>query len=83
MTPRTIRIRRRWPIEPLFRITRSANNRELAEALQVSAKRVERAVAGGLNDKSADEFACRLGMHPAMLWGDWFDAVAELEEVDA
>lgn len=83
MTPRIARIRRRWPTEPLFRITRSANSRELADALQVSTKRVERAVVGGLNDKSADEFACRLGMHPAMLWGDWFDAVAELDEVDA
>ena len=57
MTPRIARIRRRWPTEPLFRITRSANSRELADALQVSTKRVERAVVGGLNDKSADEFA--------------------------
>jgi hypothetical protein len=83
MTPRIARIRRRWPTEPLFRLTRSATSRELAESLQVSTKRVDRAVVTGLNDKSADEFACRLGLHPAMLWGDWFDAVSELDEVDA
>lgn len=77
---RTARIRRRWPAEPLFRLTQTHNNRELANMLQVSAKRVEHAVSRGLNDKIADEFACRLGMHPAMVWGDWFDAVAELDE---
>jgi hypothetical protein len=82
MTPRVPRIRRRWSTEPLFRLTRSKSSRELADNLQVSPRRIERAVVGGLNDSSADEFACRLGFHPAMVWVDWFDAVAELEEAE-
>ncbi len=43
----------------------------LANHLRISWARIEEYRAAGLTADEADEFAGRLGMHPAEIWREW------------
>lgn len=54
----------------------------VAESLGVSESSAKRYRRHGLSDRQADHAAVALGVHPSVLWPDWFDAVpgdADLE----
>ena len=51
----------------------------LADLCGVSARSVGRWKVTGLSDVRADHVAIRLGVHPAAIWRNWFDAV-DLED---
>lgn len=69
----------RWPLAPLLEAT-GHNLRSLSDALNVSRSRVSEASRDGISDLVADRWACRLGLHPALVWTSWFEtALTELD----
>lgn len=65
---------RTWPIAPLLDVLSAAQRVNLPDALGVSAGFLSQIEGGGLPDRTADRVAIRLGLHPCMIWPDWFDA---------
>ena len=51
-------------VDPQFNHTR------IADVLEIGRGAVHRFLRDGVPERRADEFACRLGMHPAEVWGD-------------
>lgn len=59
---------KQWPLAPL--VERYPDARV---ALGVEWTTWQRAVEGGLSDRQADQWACRLGIHPGSVFGwEWF-----------
>lgn len=59
-----------------------ANNNEIAAAIGAKVSSVRRAVRDGqIRFHTADLWACRLGVHPFVIWGDEWWQVSE--EIDA
>ena len=50
-----------------------APNQGLANRLGVSRSVVIQARQRGLSVRQADEFACRAGYHPSLVWPSWFE----------
>lgn len=48
----------------------------LAERLNIPHKTAQRHLQHGLSDLLADRLATRAGLHPAMVWPDWWDHAA-------
>lgn len=69
---------RSFPIEPLMRAARAGDPAHLARMLDLHPANFYRNVQrqkGFVTMRLADEWATRLGFHPAMIWGDdWWDA---------
>lgn len=67
---------RNLPAAPLFDLWRDDNDdRTIAEACGVTRGTVGRWRRHGINRNHADSVACRLGLHPAYIWGhDWWNA---------
>lgn len=64
--------KRMWPIRPLFEY--AARIGVPGTALQVTRH------AKKLTDDEADAKACQLGVHPSLIWPDWFEpALTELD----
>jgi hypothetical protein len=79
---------RPWPMAPLWRLmeagTRAEDGvlgpREAAAMLGVSGSTVTTSIRDGLTDRQADEWATRLGHHPAAVYGDdWYRYALEGE----
>ncbi len=65
-----------WPLQPLLDAS-GLTARRLAAELGVSGTTVRNAGRRGLNDRQADEWAIRLGLHPLLVWGwAWVDPAA-------
>jgi hypothetical protein len=65
-----------WPLQPLLDASRLTAG-DLAAELRLSGTTVRNAARRGLNDRQADEWAIRLGLHPLLVWGwAWIDPAA-------
>jgi len=51
---------------------------ELAGVLGVNIRSLFRWAKDGVPERSADEMACRMGLHPLLVWPDWFDVELEV-----
>lgn len=69
-------------IEPLLERTQATDLQELAQRLGISHRWARELKATGLSDEQADRFACRVGLHPSVLWSDWWDIEPDDEEGD-
>ena len=60
------------------------NNRFLADVFGVSRgtiiRWINRPEEGNLNIFKADHYACRIGMHPANIWSDWYEKQKEHDD---
>lgn len=50
----------------------------VAEQVGVTARTLHRSAHDGLSPRQADEYATRLGLHPANVWTDWYQILDEL-----
>jgi lambda repressor-like predicted transcriptional regulator len=61
--------------------SKDKNNRFLADVFGVSRatiiRWVNRPEESDLNIFKADHYACRIGMHPATIWSDWYEKQEE------
>lgn len=64
---------RRLPLEPLLAAVGRPPKHRFADAVGVHAKQVYRWLEYGVTEVQADELACRLDLHPAIIWPDWAD----------
>ena len=62
---------RRFPIDQLIDVERY-NNFEIARQLDVSVQSVIRYKTHGIPEHSADRVATRMGLHPAVVWMDYY-----------
>jgi lambda repressor-like predicted transcriptional regulator len=62
-----------WPIVNLFDAAGTTEYLALAKRTGISARTLHRAAHRGLPDRSADHAATTLGIHPSLIWPDWFD----------
>ena len=62
-----------WPLQPLFDVTDTTEYKQLAVLTEISARTLHRAALRGLPDATADRAATRLGLHPSLIWPNWFD----------
>ncbi len=69
---------RTYDPKPLFDLFPETSPRQIAAALDVTLRTVQRWKAGQvrLNEIFADRLACRLGVHPANIWPEWFNCDA-------
>ena len=68
----TATTRKRWPLGPLGAAAGTTTNAALARRLGVSVRTVWRWNHHGLSDTQADHGAIALGLHPVLVWPDWF-----------
>lgn len=68
--PRGERGGRRWSAAELLDAA-GVSALVAAEVLGVRPRSVHRAVVDGLNEPTADRWACRMGFHPAVVWPEW------------
>lgn len=71
---------RRWPLQPLLQygcddVLEVQTIRHLARRVGASERTVWRWRLAGLTDQAADWAAIALGVHPCMVWPDWFQVV--------
>jgi len=66
---------RRYPVAPLLAVLA-----ERADGDRILTQHHRCAAAGGLTELTADRLAVRLGLHPAVIWPEWFshDTVADI-----
>lgn len=74
----------RYPLEPLLEHLGPVETRRghgppmdgracaLAELLGITARSVHRWSRAGLREQWADRAACRLGVHPSLIWPDYW-----------
>jgi transcriptional regulator with XRE-family HTH domain len=62
------------PLDDLRRVERCANNTQLAEALGVTRRAVQRWQTKGIPWPTADKLAIAAGSHPVLVWGDAWPA---------
>lgn len=73
---------RRWPIQPLIEAVGLPGCHALATSIAVDEREVARwREAGGFTDLWADRAAVWFGLHPALVWTDWYEA-AEPQRAD-
>lgn len=65
---------RPWPLEPL--LAHAGSLGALAELVGVSGATVSVANRDGCTDRQADLWALRCGLHPCLVWPDWFEAAS-------
>lgn len=71
-TATTTTTRRRQPTFNLDDIPRT-NLSELARRTGYPLRTIQRWKTTGIPLYSADQLACRLGLHPACIWTNWFN----------
>ena len=49
----------------------------IAKHLGIGHRWARRMLEHGLTDRQADRFATRIGMHPASIWPQWWDAAGD------
>lgn len=62
-----------WPLANLFEAAGTTEYLALADLTGINARTLHRAANRGLPDRSADRAATNLGLHPSLIWPDWFD----------
>jgi lambda repressor-like predicted transcriptional regulator len=65
---------RRYPFDALRDVVDPAHERtnlEVAEALGLQPRQLERYRRQGVTDCAADRLAVRAGTHPAVIWPEW------------
>jgi hypothetical protein len=72
----------RWPLEPFLAEAwrRGADKPSVHSVemfLEYPTRTLSRYAVDGFPDEQADRFACRLGLHPSLIWPSWFDAVSD------
>jgi hypothetical protein len=83
-----------FPFEPVFDLLspddtlRKCNGARLdgviagiATRLDVDRQYVYRWLRRGLDDRQADVVAIMLGLHPCLIWGDWFAHAPDVEDI--
>lgn len=63
---------RRYPYDPLARFLAKTQT-EMAAEIGVTRETVHRWKVTGVPEYAADALAIRLGLHPSIIWTDWFD----------
>ena len=63
----------KWPMDPLFKVSRADNVWQLMKQLRVSGVTAKHAIDYGLTDRQADTWAIRLGYHPIEIWPTYCD----------
>lgn len=71
---------RRLPLHRLCTFTHTHSHAELAALVGVSEKAVARWARDGVPERSADQAAVNLGLHPAIIWPEWDDMVRTAED---
>jgi hypothetical protein len=66
----------RYPLEPVLTYT-GANVLALARRLDVHQRVAQRWHAEGIPEPAADRVACALGLHPLLLWPEFYDALSD------
>ena len=66
-----------WPLQPLLDAIGPITFLALAEQTGINPRTIHRAVDAGFTDRAADRAATRLGLHPSLIWPDWFDPYIE------
>ena len=68
----------RFPVDELLAVAGYDSYRSLGVALGLSHTTVHVAVRrGGLSERKADEWACKLNLHPGEVWGRlWWELAA-------
>ncbi len=61
-----------YPFEPLERLLGVRDHQEEASRLGVTRRQLYRFLDEGLTERFADHLAVRLGLHPALIWPEWF-----------
>jgi hypothetical protein len=64
---------KRWPIQPLFDAAKTTQVFELAYLTGIPARTIHRWMHAGISDHQADRAAIALGLHPSLIWTEWFD----------
>lgn len=66
---------RRFPLAALYRVIGAVSLLELAERTGVTDRSISRwHTTGAIPERAADLVATRLGLHPALVWGEsWWD----------
>ena len=67
---------KRWPVRPLFDAAETTTVLELARLTDIPARTIHRWMNAGISDRQADRVAVALGLHPSLIWTDWFDIYA-------
>lgn len=67
----------RWPVSALFEATGLTVQQIAVEAGRCRRTGIRWSQCDTLNDIQADHAACALGLHPALIWPDWFAAAPE------
>ena len=67
---------KRWPVQPLFHAAQTTQVLELALVIGISARTIHRWMHAGISDRQADQAAIALGLHPSLIWTEWFDIYA-------
>jgi hypothetical protein len=49
----------------------------LAIAVGITHRQARRCLHTGLTDRQADRYATRIGMHPASIWPEWWEAAGD------
>lgn len=62
-----------WPLQRLFDIAGTTEFVELGYLTGFATRTIHRWQENGIPDKAADQAACALGLHPCIIWPDWFD----------
>lgn len=63
----------RLPLAPLMAAARVDTHGELGQIVRQPREMICRYAAHGVPMFAADRMACRIGMHPASVWPEWFD----------
>lgn len=63
---------RRYPLGPLVDAAQAGSVLALAEAVGFTSRTVHRWAHTGIADSYADEAAVALGLHPGLVWPEWW-----------
>lgn len=65
-----------FPVEPLVAAAGVTSLAALARRCGVGGSQMRLYRENGMSARVADRLAVRVGLHPAEVWSDWFEAVA-------
>jgi hypothetical protein len=61
----------RFPLAVLERLLEAGSLAQIADQLDISTRTVTRLRTHGLSERLADRYACRVNLHPAIVWPEW------------
>jgi hypothetical protein len=70
----------RLPFEPLWRVSGAERHADIAAATGYHERTISVWARKGIPLRDSDRAACKgAGVHPSVLWPDWFDLMADLD----